>query len=119
VEILNCKITCASITMTDRGLTFYLVLNGGAIGAKFGGYLIGNHYVGTDEYSSDGAGIVAMMKIMDVIEVTEWEDLVGKYCRIEYEGLDTVVHKIGNIIHNKWFDIQDFFKNYEPTSTFK
>ena len=36
--------------------------------------------------------------------VEKWEDLVGKYIRVESEGLGGGIVKIGNIIENKWFD---------------
>lgn len=52
-----------------------------------------------------------MMKIMDVVGVTNWEDLKGKYCRIKSDGWGSLVTTIGNILDDKWFDIGEFFKN--------
>ena len=46
-EIKNAKIEHVSITMADHGcLTFYITLNGGGWGCNFGGYCIGNGYLG-------------------------------------------------------------------------
>ena len=52
------------------------------------------------------------MRIMDTVGVERWEDLKGKYIRIVDEGWGSSVKKIGNIIEDKWFDIDKFFKNY-------
>ena len=51
----------------------------------------------------------AISKILEVVGVDEWEDLPGKYIRIEYKGLGSTVTKIGNIIEGKWFDLNEFF----------
>ena len=37
------------------------------------------------------------------------EDLPGKYIRFEDNGLGSTVTKIGNIIDDKWFDIESYF----------
>lgn len=50
----------------------------------------------------------AISKIL-VVGVDKWEDLPGKYIRIEYNGLGSTVTKIGNIIEEKWFDLKEFF----------
>lgn len=113
MEISNVKITDASLTMADHGcLTFFITVEGGGIGVSIGGYCIGHGYLGAKEFKSEnGIGLVAMMKIMDVVGVTKWEDLKGKYCRIKSDGWGSRVTTIGNILDDKWFDIGEFFKN--------
>jgi len=113
-EIKNVKITNVSLTMADHGcLTFYLTLEGDAWGISYGGYCIGLGFLGSDSFTAEnGGGLVAMMKIMDTVGVEKWEDLKGKYIRIVDEGWGSSVKKIGNIIEDKWFDIDEFFKNY-------
>ena len=54
-----------------------------------------------------------MMRIMDVVGVSRWEDLKGEYCRVESEGWGSSIHKIGNIMKDKWFDIDQFFKTHQ------
>ncbi len=113
-EIKNVKITNVSLTMADHGcLTFYLTLEGDGWGVNYGGYCIGFGFLGSDSFTAEnGGGLVAMMKIMDTVSVEKWEDLKGKYIRIVNEGWGSSVKKIGNIIEDKWFDIDEFFKNY-------
>ena len=113
-EIKNVKITNVSLTMADHGcLTFYLTLEGDGWGINYGGYCIGFGLLGSDSFTAEnGSGLVAIMRIMDTVGVERWEDLKGKYIRIVDEGWGSSVKKIGNIIEDKWFDIDNFFKNY-------
>lgn len=108
MEIRNAQIKKVSISMANHGcLTFELYLNCCAVG----GYCIGHGYLDADDFSAEsGSGLEAMMRIMDTVGVERWEDLKGKYIRYEDNGLGTTVTKIGNIIENKWFDIDKFFK---------
>ena len=113
-EIENARIEKVSISMADHGvLTFYINLHGCSWGTAFGGYCIGKGYLDAEEFSAEnGGGLVAMMRIMDVVGVHRWEDLEGKYVRVETHGWGKIT-KIGNIIKDKWFDIEDFFRNYK------
>ena len=117
MEITNVKIINASLTMADHGcLTFLITVEGSGIGVSLGGYCIGQGYLGAKEFKSEnGKGLVAMMKIMDVVGVTKWEDLKGKYCRIKSDGWGSRVTTIGNIIEDKWFDMEEFFQNERKT----
>ena len=116
-EILNAKITNVSLTMADHGvLTFFVTVEGSDWGCGLGGYVIGKGYLGADDddfQSENGLGLVAMMRIMDVVGVSRWEDMKGKYCRVESEGWGSSIHKIGNIMKDKWFDIDQFFKTHK------
>lgn len=113
-EIRNAKITDTSISMGDYGcLTFRITLEGDAFGVSYGGYCIGHGFLGSDTFTAEnGSGLVAMMRIMDVVGVESWEDLKGKYVRFVDDAWGSPVRKIGNIIEDKWFDIDKFFKEY-------
>lgn len=112
-EILNAKITSTSITMADHGvLTFWVTVQGGGWGCSIGGYVIGNGYLDADDdfFKGFGAGLEAMMRIMDTVGVDKWEDLKGKYVRcVLNDGLGGTITKIGNITKDKWFDLKEFF----------
>ena len=113
-KIRNVKITDTRLTMREHGvLTFHVFFEGQCCGG-FGGYAIGHGYLGASQFDATGSGLVAMMKIMDVVGVSDWEKLPGQYVRIVDPGLGGVVTKIGNIISDKWFDIDAFFK-YEQS----
>ena len=112
--IENAIIKDVSISMGEHGcLTFWLTLDGGHWGVGYGGYCIGHGYLNSDNFRAEsGAGLVAMMKIMDTVGVERWEDLKGKYVRAKVGLGSTPVRVIGNIIKDKWFNIEEFFENY-------
>ena len=106
-EIINVKISKPRLHIEDHGcLTFDFIIDGAAFGCCFGGYCIGT----AGDKSATGAGLSAMMHIMDVVGVDCWEDLDGKYCRVVDPGLGGRVTKIGNLINDRWFDIKKFFE---------
>lgn len=115
MEILNAKITSTKLTMEDHGcLTFWIVLEGAGWGVSYGGYCIGHGYLGADEFTAGtGNGLEAMMRIMDVVGVDTWEDLIGKYVRVKNNGCGKPVDIIGNIMKDKWFNIKEFFATSE------
>lgn len=113
-DIINGKITSVSITMEDHGvLTFYVHVQTNAFTCGIGGYQNGVGHLGAKTWKGNGSAIVAMMKIMDTVGVSRWEDLVGKYCRLDCTGVrgSASVKKIGNILEDKWFDLGEFFNN--------
>ena len=117
-KIVNAKITHVSISMADHGcLTFRITLDGGSWHAGYGGYCIGHGFLGSDTFTvENGSGLVAMMKIMDTVGVEKWEDLKDKYVRVVDAGWGSKITKIGNILDDKWFDIDEFFKEYKEGS---
>lgn len=109
----NAKITDASITMANHGcLTWYLVLEG-AYCVNFGGYCIGHGYLGAEAFEGSTTGTESIMRIMDMVGVERWEDLVGHYVRVVDPGWGNTVTTIGNIIKDKWFDCREFFSHKE------
>lgn len=117
-NIENARISNVSISMTDHGcLMFFLTLQGDSWGVNYGGYCIGHGYLGAALFRAEnGGGLVAMMKIMDTVGVSKWEDLEGKYVRVKDPCCGSIITTIGNVIENKWFNIKDFFENYVEES---
>lgn len=114
MEIQNAKIKSTELTMGDHGcLTFRIFVEGSGWVCGVGGYCIGHGYEGCNpnEFDATGKGLVAMMRIMDVVGVEQWEDLPGKYIRCEVESLGAGIHRIGNIIKDKWFNLKEFFND--------
>lgn len=111
MEIKNAKITNVSITMEDHGcLSFYIGLEGDGWGCNYGGYAIAHGYLGAKEFKAEnGHGLEAMMEIMDTVGVHKWEDLKGKYVRVQTEGWGGKIDTIGNVVKEKWFNIAAFF----------
>jgi len=113
-DIKNAQIVDVTISMADHGvLTFYVHVKTDSFNCGIGGYQNGVGHLGAKTWKGNGSAIVAMMKIMDTVGVSRWEDLVGKYCRIDCTGVrgSASVKKIGNILGDKWFDLREFFNN--------
>ena len=109
--IENALIEYASISMADhRVLTFNIGLKFTSSFCCFGGYVIGHGYLGAEHFDATDKGLTAMMKIMDVVGVEKWEDLEGKYCRVKSDGWGSSIKIIGNIMDDKWFNIEEHFK---------
>lgn len=111
-EIRTARIVDTRLTMADHGcLTFYITLEGAGWYASYGGYAIAHGHLGATEFKAEnGDGLEAMMRIMDVVGVDRWEDLVGKYVRADATWRNGAsVDKIGNIIEDKWYNIRKFF----------
>ena len=91
MKVENVKITKVSLSMADHGcLTFDIFVS---------------------EFTAEnGHGLEAMMHIMNVVGVDRWENLVGKYCRVQSDGWGSTIKVIGNIIEDKWFDLEKFFE---------
>lgn len=110
-EIQNAKITKVDLSMADHGcLTLELMIEGKGWGCCFGGYVLGYGYVGAEEFEGSPKGIIEIMRIMDVVGVSRFNEMKGKYIRVEVEGWGGSVYKIGNIIEDKWFDYREFYK---------
>lgn len=110
-EIQNAKITKVDLSMADHGcLTLELVIEGKGWGCCFGGYVLGYGYVGAEEFEGSPKGIIEIMRIMDVVGVSRFNEMKDKYIRVEIEGWGGSVYKIGNIIEDKWFDYREFYK---------
>lgn len=112
MKIENVQITGVSLSMADHGcLTFNIFVDGSGWSCAIGGYCIGRGYLGASEFvAENGYGLEAMMHIMNVVGVDKWENLKGKYCRVQSDGWGSPIKIIGNLIEDKWFDIGKFFE---------
>ena len=111
-EIVNALIENVSLSMEDHGvLCYYLQLRMIGMGCNYGGRVIGKGYLGAKDFEGYAKGIEALMRIMDVVGVERWENMMGKYVRVELPDWGASVEKIGNIIEDKWFDQKEFFRD--------
>ena len=101
MEIRNAKIESTFLGFEDHGIfTYFLHLEWEHAGQGFGGYILGGGY-----------GDETIKAILETVGVDKWEDLPGKYVRIEREHIK--VHRIGNIIEDKWFSPAELSKKFE------
>lgn len=109
-KIENAKITNVSLNMKNHGcLTLDLTLEGYGWGCVYGGYCLGNGYLGADEFVGSARGEQAIMEIMNTIGVEDLNECKGKYVRVATKGWGSSIKIIGNIIKDKWFDYETFF----------
>lgn len=114
-EVLNARITSVSLGYGDHCiLTFGLGLeiSGGGC-CVFGGYALDNYDKELEDRFPTAAGFECLTKIMETVGVGKWEDLKGQYIRVVYRGLGNSIIEIGNILEDRWFNIENFFKERE------
>ena len=115
-KIENALIEKVDLSMADHGcLTLTMTLAGGGWGVVYGYYCLGKGYLGADddEFEGSAAGMEYLMRIMDTVGVERFQDLKGKYVRAALKSWGDSVKIIGNVIEDKWFDAETFFKYKE------
>lgn len=111
MNIENAEITSVSLNFKNHGvLVLDLLLKFKGSGCTYGGYVLGKGYLGAETFTGSSAGLEAIMRIMDVVGVEDLSDLKGKFVRTVTTGWGGQVKAIGNIISDKWFSYEDFFK---------
>lgn len=102
--IYNAKITGTMLGIEDHGMfTSYIYLEWDHGGVGFGGYVLGTSKQQT------ALAIPYLQRLMEVVGVEKWEDLKGKYVRVETGGPGTIATRIGNLIKDDWLDNKEFF----------
>lgn len=111
--IENAKITNIALHFQDYSLlTLDICLEGNGWGCVYGNRVLGKAYVGRKEqdFTASDKGLIAIMRIMDLLEINDLYEAKGKYVRCEIEGgWGGTVTKIGNIVKDKWFRYEDIF----------
>ena len=110
-KILNAKIESVSCG-TENGITTFglgLQIQGGA-GCCFGGYALDEYDEAESRRLPISLGLECLEHIMTTVGVKSWEDLKDKYIRVVSRGLGKSIEEIGNIMEDKWFNIEEFFE---------
>ena len=113
-EIKNAKITSVDLSMADHGvLCVEITLEGGSWGCVYGGYVLGKGYVDADDdyFEGDANGMESIIRIMDVVGVNRFNDMTNKIVRVATKGWGSIIKIIGNVIEEKWFDIDSFYND--------
>jgi hypothetical protein len=121
-KIKNACIADAELAMVNQGqgqshLVLLLNLKGDDWMVTYGGYSIGRTDVSADGESFEGTslGTELIMRMLDIIGVDKFRDATGKHVRAAIRE-DGKVKIIGNIVTDKWFDIEAFFSEVKPDS---
>ena len=94
----NAKIKRTQLGFEDHGiLTCWLQLEQEGSGQGFGGYRLD-----APKDGDSALGSFWIKRILEVVGARNWEDLVGKYIRVEGEECGIILG-IGHIVENKWF----------------
>lgn len=108
-EIINAKIERTSLGYEDHGiLTGMLYLDYGWGGQGFGGYSLDRRAVKDAEGHQCGARRPSqacglwIQRVLEVVGVTHWEDLPGKFIRVDHEH--SKIHRIGHVLKNQWYN---------------
>lgn len=114
-EVLNARITSVSLGYENHCiLTFGLGLEiSGGGGCVFGGYALDTYDKEAGERIPTAAGFECLTKIMQTVGVSNWEDLKDKYIRVVSRGIGLSIIEIGNIMEDKWFNIEEFFEDHK------
>lgn len=111
MEIKNARITSTMLGREDHGIMTFMIfveLDGGSCG--IGGYAIDQYNAETKGREFSPKGLEAISRILEVVGVDEWEKLKGSYIRVEDNGWGGRITKIGNLMKDKWFDMEEFFR---------
>lgn len=110
-KILNAKITSVSLCFANGILTFYLGLKiQDGTGCCFGGYALDEYDKAEGRRLPISLGLECLEEIMKTVGVQSWENLRDKYIRVVSRGLGESIEEIGNIMEDKWFNIEEFFQ---------
>lgn len=111
VKIENAVITNTFLGYEEHGIfTFSIGLKGDCWGVSFGNRALDGWSEKDGERCPQPKSINVLTEILSVVGVRKWEDLKGKYVRVETHGPGGRVEKIGNLIEDKWLDLDEFFK---------
>lgn len=109
--IENGKITGTMLGREEHGiLTFYLFIEFDSGVCSYGGYKLDSYDKKAGKRIGAAAGMQAIAEILDCVGVTKWEDLTGAFIRCEHQGWGGKIIRIGNLIKDKWFSLEAFFK---------
>lgn len=119
--IVNATIESTMLGREEHGIfTFFLYVNlGKDIGhCGIGGYALDMYDTKAKRRKIQSKSIEFISKILDVVGVETWEDLPGKYIRVNIEGgWGMRIYEFGNIIEEKWISFDEFFENNKEEVT--
>lgn len=115
MKVINGKIESTMLGIEDHGImSFFLHLKFDGTGQGFGGYALDQWSEVKDKRVGSGFGIECIRYILETVGVSKWEDLKGKYVRVQYEKDEWSgpIIAIGHIVENRWYNIAGHAKEY-------
>ena len=113
-QFQNAEVSSIDTIIADDGtLRTYLVLSGNGWRINYGGYAVGITNPSMTEFQAAAKGTELILRLLTLIGARSTSELIGKYVRVAVVPEIGEVKIIGNIVEDKWFDIDDFFKPEE------
>ena len=110
-DIKNAIIESTMLGKTHGIMTFIIYIKfDKCIKCGVGLYALDEYNEKLDKRVCNASSMEVISEILDVVGVKQWEDLPGKYIRIEDNSWGSKITKIGNIIEDKWIDFEEFFE---------
>ncbi len=110
--ILNAKITSADIFIRDPDILTFRIGIESSTGwsTNLGGYYLDWRDEAGKIFPAPYTSTV-IRAILETVGVRSWNDLVGKYIRIDDDDMNNApVVKIANILKDNWIDIRDIVR---------
>lgn len=108
-EIVNARIESTMLGIEDHGImTFMITLKYGDSSScqGYGGYAFDSYNKETKKRVGSAFGIEAIRSLLEAVGVTNWEDLKGKYVRVQREeGWSGKIYSVGHIVEPKWCNL--------------
>lgn len=108
MPIENALIKSTSLGYEDHGVfTYFLHLEFDCCVQGFGGFCLDTPD-SVDKYKNPRRGTAfgheCIIRVLRAVGVSRWEDLPGTHVRIDKDGWNDPIKRIGHIIKDQWFD---------------
>ena len=111
---VNAEITHTRLGIEGHGIfTFFITLKleNGNIG--FGNFALDERKINEEKRTGTEFGMNTIMRLLEVVGVGSWEELKGKYIRVNEIKLGEEVVWIGNLINDDWFNVKYPLSNFD------
>lgn len=112
-EIENARISSTFLGIEDHGvMSFTLFLDYGGSGQGFGQYCLDEPVKIDGKFirrKGTALGCDCILQILITLGVDSWEKLPGTYVKADHDSAK--IYRIAPILGDKWFDVEEFFKD--------
>lgn len=116
---MNATITNTCLGSGDWSMgqfTFVIELKYGQFSKEFGGYSLSHRDFANREMIGNAGGLESINKVLEVVGVETWENLIGAVVRIAKSDYCTTITRIWNKERDIYFDLQEFFQKFEENA---
>lgn len=117
---MGIKIVNARIVKTMLGFekeigicTWNITLETSNFYTTFGGYRIDTIDRKTGEICGEAFGLTSLLRMLQALEISTWEELKDKYIRVQLEIDSTGACRlvaVGHLMKDTWFNLREFYQ---------